>query len=129
MPWFLIFFQTSTHRLLPLNSYKVKLLQSPTYNNRYCLVTILLSNATNWKESKVEPTNGESSIGWNQTRTPFQDIQNNMWHMILRVNVYKFDGSNPIGWVTLMEHYFLQGVTNEMMKHQMSVLYFDMEQP
>lgn len=49
--------------------------------------------------------------------------------MILRVNVYKFDGSNPIGWVTLMEHYFLQGVTNEMMKHQMSVLYFDMEQP
>jgi hypothetical protein len=34
-----------------------------------------------------------------------------------RVEVNKFDGSDPMGWVTQMEHYFsLHGITDELAK-------------
>jgi hypothetical protein len=36
---------------------------------------------------------------------------------LLRVEVNKIDGLDPIGWVTQMEHYFsLHGITNELAK-------------
>jgi hypothetical protein len=45
-----------------------------------------------------------------------------------RVEVNKFDGSNPTGWVTQMEHYFsLHGITDELAKLRYVVLYLDPE--
>jgi hypothetical protein len=42
------------------------------------------------------------------------------------VDVKKFDGSNPIDWVTQMEHYFsLYDITNELNKLQYGVLHLD----
>jgi hypothetical protein len=41
-----------------------------------------------------------------------------------RVEVNKFDGCNPTGWVTQMEHYFsLHGITDELEKLCYVVLY------
>jgi hypothetical protein len=43
-----------------------------------------------------------------------------------RVEVNKFDGSDPTGWVTQMEHYFsLHGITDELAKLHYGVLYLD----
>jgi hypothetical protein len=47
---------------------------------------------------------------------------------IPKVEVDKFDGSDPTGWVTQMEHYFsLNGITDESDKICISVLYLDLE--
>jgi hypothetical protein len=44
------------------------------------------------------------------------------------VDVTKFDGSAPIGWVTQMEHYFsLYGITDDLAKLQYGVLHLDKE--
>jgi hypothetical protein len=44
------------------------------------------------------------------------------------VDVTKFDGSNPTGWVTQMEHYFsLYGITNDLAKLWYGVLHLDQE--
>jgi hypothetical protein len=44
------------------------------------------------------------------------------------VDVTKFDGSDPIGWVTQMEHYFsLYKITNGLAKLQYGVLHLDQE--
>jgi hypothetical protein len=44
------------------------------------------------------------------------------------IEVNKFDGSNPIGWVTQMEHYFsLHGITDELAKLRYVFLYLDPE--
>jgi hypothetical protein len=41
--------------------------------------------------------------------------------------VNKFDGSDPMGWVTQMEHYFsLHGITDELAKLHYNVLYMDL---
>jgi hypothetical protein len=45
-----------------------------------------------------------------------------------RVEVKKFDGSNPTGWVTQMEHYFsLHNITDELVKFHYNVFYLDPE--
>jgi hypothetical protein len=45
-----------------------------------------------------------------------------------RVDVTKFDGSDPIGWVTQMEHYFsLYNITYDLAKLQYGVLHLDQE--
>jgi hypothetical protein len=45
-----------------------------------------------------------------------------------RVDVTKFDGSDPTGWVTQMEHYFsLYGITDELAKLWYGVLHLDQE--
>jgi len=45
-----------------------------------------------------------------------------------RVEVNKFDGFDPTGWVTQMEHYFsLHGITDELAKLHYVVLYLDLE--
>ena len=47
---------------------------------------------------------------------------------LLRVDVTKFDGSDPNGWVTQMEHYFsLYGITDELAKLRYGVLHLDQE--
>jgi hypothetical protein len=44
------------------------------------------------------------------------------------VDVTKFYGSDPIGWVTQMEHYFsLYGIMDELAKIWYSVLHLDQE--
>jgi hypothetical protein len=44
------------------------------------------------------------------------------------VDVTKFDGSNPTGWVTQMEHYFsLYDITNDLAKLRYGVLHLDQE--
>jgi hypothetical protein len=45
-----------------------------------------------------------------------------------RVDVTKFDGSDPTGWVTQMEHYFsLYGITDDLAKLRYGVLHLDQE--
>jgi hypothetical protein len=45
-----------------------------------------------------------------------------------RVEVNKFDGLDPMGWVTQMEHYFsLHDITDELAKLHYGVLYLDLE--
>jgi hypothetical protein len=45
-----------------------------------------------------------------------------------RVDVTKFDGSDPTGWVTQMEHYFsLYGITDDLAKLHYGVLHLDQE--
>jgi hypothetical protein len=44
------------------------------------------------------------------------------------VDVNKFDGSDPTGWVTQMEHYFsLYDITDELAKLWYGVLHLDQE--
>jgi hypothetical protein len=44
------------------------------------------------------------------------------------IKVNKFDGSDPMGWVTQTEHYFsLHGITDELAKLRYVVLYLDPE--
>jgi hypothetical protein len=45
-----------------------------------------------------------------------------------RVDVNKFDGSNPTDWVTQLEHYFsLHDITDELAKLCYGVLHLDLE--
>jgi hypothetical protein len=47
---------------------------------------------------------------------------------VFPIEVNKFDGSDPTGWVTQMEHYFsLHGITDELAKLRYVVLYLDPE--
>jgi hypothetical protein len=47
---------------------------------------------------------------------------------LLWVDVTKFDGSDPIGWVTQMEHYFsLYDITDDLDKLRYGVLHLDQE--
>jgi hypothetical protein len=59
------------------------------------------------------------------------NFQNHHFQPDLRlpqVDVTKFDGSDPIGWVTQMEHYFsLYGITDDLAKLRYGVLHLDQE--
>jgi hypothetical protein len=47
---------------------------------------------------------------------------------LLRVDVTKFDGSDPTSWVTQMEHYFsLYDITDDLAKLRYGVLHLDQE--
>jgi hypothetical protein len=56
-------------------------------------------------------------------------FQSNSFHRdprLPRVEVNKFDGSDPTGWVTQMENYFsLHGIIDELEKMIYVVLYMD----
>ena len=58
-------------------------------------------------------------------------FQSNSFHhesLLPHIEVNKFYGSNPIGWVTQMEHYFsLHGITDELAKLRYDVLYIDLK--
>jgi hypothetical protein len=59
---------------------------------------------------------------------PFPDFHFHCDLRLPRVEVKKFDGSNPMGWVTQMEHYFsLHDITNDLAKLCYSVFYLDPE--
>jgi hypothetical protein len=76
--------------------------------------------------SSEQPYNPEGRASSNSH--PFQS---NPFHPDLclpRVEVNKFDGSDPTSWVTQMEHYFsLHGITDDLAKLRYSVLYLDPE--
>jgi hypothetical protein len=61
----------------------------------------------------------------------YQSFHSNQPHRELclsRVQVNKFDGSDPTGWVTQMEHFFsLHGITDELAKLYYNVFYLDLE--
>jgi hypothetical protein len=58
----------------------------------------------------------------------FSPITFSVTYAFLRVDVTKFDGSDPTGWVTQMEHYFsLYGITDELAKLRYGVLHLDQE--
>jgi hypothetical protein len=76
--------------------------------------------------SSDQPSNLEGTTSSNS-----QQFQSNPFHHDLhlpRVEVNKFDGSDPTGWVTQMEHYFsLHGITDDLAKLHYGVLYLDPE--
>jgi hypothetical protein len=76
---------------------------------------------------QMDLNNEETSIGGdNHNSTPFD--YDNEWHYFPKVDVKTFDRSEPIKWVTQMEHYFsLHGITSDMMKLRVGVLYLDQE--
>jgi hypothetical protein len=44
------------------------------------------------------------------------------------VDMKKIDGSDPLGWVTQMEQYLcIRGITNDLHKVHVRVLYLDVE--
>ena len=55
-------------------------------------------------------------------------MDNNTENRFPKVELNKFDGFNPSVWATQMEHYFsLHGITDDMMKLKVEVLYLDLE--
>jgi hypothetical protein len=81
------------------------------------------------------PTDNPSSDSPPHTKGEHSSHSHNFQHHhfqhdlhLPRVDVTKFDGSDPIGWVTQMEHYFsLYGITNDLAKLQYRVLHLDQE--
>ena len=56
-------------------------------------------------------------------------MDNNTWNHFPKVDLDKFDGFKSSGWVTQMEHYFsLRGITNDIIKIKVGVLYLDSKQ-
>jgi hypothetical protein len=55
------------------------------------------------------------------------DLMTQMWHKIPKVDLNKFDGSDPTGWVTQMERYiFIHGIIDDLMKLHVGVLYLNL---
>ena len=55
-----------------------------------------------------------------------RSIDNNICHCSPKVYLNFFYGYDPLEWITKMEHYFsLQGITGDMMKLMVGVLYLD----
>ena len=55
-------------------------------------------------------------------------IDNNIWNHFPKMDLNKFDGSNPNRWVSQMEYYFsLHGIIDDMIKLKEAVLYLDPE--
>ena len=52
----------------------------------------------------------------------------NSWNKFPKVEMHKFDGSDPTGWVSQMEHYFsLHDIRDDETKLHVGVLYLDQE--
>jgi hypothetical protein len=67
-------------------------------------------------------TEGETSSHSFQPHHCQRDIR------LPQVDVTKFDGSDPTGWLTQMEHYFsLYNITNDLAKLRYGVLHLDQE--
>jgi hypothetical protein len=52
----------------------------------------------------------------------------NSWNKVPKVEMHKFDGSDLVGWVSQMEHYFsLHDIWDDETKIHVGVLYLDQE--
>jgi len=50
------------------------------------------------------------------------------WNRFPKIEVNKFNGPYPVGWVSQMEHYFsLHNITDDRAKVRVAVLYLDFE--
>jgi hypothetical protein len=82
------------------------------------------------------PTNNPSSSSPPHSKGEHSSHSNNFQNhhfqrdlCLSQVDVTKFDGSNPTGWVTQMEHYFsLYNITYDLAKLWYGVLHLDQEQ-
>jgi hypothetical protein len=75
--------------------------------------------------SEAHPKNEDESSSHSHT---FQSHHFQRDIRLLRVDVTKFDGSDPTGWVTQMEHYFsLYGITDDLAKLRYGALHLDQE--
>jgi hypothetical protein len=81
------------------------------------------------------PTDNPSSDSPPHTEAEHSSHSHNFQHhhfqrdlRLPRVDVTKFDGSDPTGWVTQMEHYFsLYDITDDLAKLRYGVLHLDQE--
>jgi hypothetical protein len=81
------------------------------------------------------PTDNPSSDSPPHTEAENSSHSHNFQHhhfqrdlRLLRVDVTEFDGLDPTGWVTQMEHYFsLYDITDDLAKLRYGVLYLDQE--
>ena len=68
----------------------------------------------------------EGENRYNHGKSSFQD--NSMWNRIPKIDVNKFDGTDPSGWLSQMEQYFtLHNITDDLVKLRVAVLYLDSE--
>jgi hypothetical protein len=52
----------------------------------------------------------------------------NSWNKVPKVEMHKFDGLDPTGWVSQMEHYFsLHDIRDDETKLHVGVMYLDQE--
>jgi hypothetical protein len=52
----------------------------------------------------------------------------NSWNKLPKVEMHKFDGSDPAGWVSQLEHYFsLHNIQDDETKLHVGILYLDQE--
>jgi hypothetical protein len=76
--------------------------------------------------SSDQPLHPEGETSSNSHNFQSHQFQHDL--RLPRVDVNKFDGSDPMGWVTQMEHYFsLHGITDELAKLHYGVLHLDPE--
>jgi hypothetical protein len=76
--------------------------------------------------SSSTPYNPEGPESSQSTSFPSNHFQQDLCPPHVEVN--KFDGSNPTGWVTQMEHYFsLYDIMDELEKLKYGVLHLDLK--
>jgi len=113
-----------------LNNFKWRLIE-----RLMGMPTLGIPKENHWIAVHIEPHQEETSnsglFSHPQTSLGLQNsnsMDNNIWHHSPKVDLNNADGSNPSVWVTQMEHYFsLQGISNDMMKLTLWVLYLDPE--
>ena len=98
------------------------------------IITILIINTKVLEKPPIPRIHSSSDQPSNlkgTTSSNSQQFQSNPFHRDLclpRVEVNKFDGSDPTSWVTQMEDYFsLHGITDDLAKLHYDVLYLDPE--
>jgi hypothetical protein len=78
---------------------------------------------TQFKEQSFHQRDLNHPIPWGLTLTHLF-----VTSRLPKVDMNKFDGSDPTRWVTQMEHYFsLHGIIDDLMKLHVGVLYLDPE--
>ena len=77
-------------------------------------------------ESSQQGENYHHHSSFNNHHQAFTDSSG--WNRFPKIEVNKFNGSDPAGWVSQMEHYFsLHNITDDMAKLRVAVLYLDFE--
>ena len=79
-----------------------------------------------YEESSKHGENCYHHSSFNNNHQPFTDSSG--WNHFPKIEVNKFNGSDPVGWVSQMGHYFsLHNITDDMAKLRVAILYLDYE--
>lgn len=105
--------------------------ESVEQNN--CLLQDLLGHKPPW--FNFEPYKGETyNLGKEQPSYGFLNSQNDILgdtHQGIcgpQLDMHKFDGIDPIGWILQVEHFlFLHHINSNTKKYQVALLYLDAE--